>query len=50
VKDTDGNYVREIRIVGNVDSNYPSAPVVFTLRITSPVQANVAVSTPNLTF
>ena len=50
VSDGNGNYIREIRVIGVIDSNYASAPVIFTLRVTSPSQSNVAITTPTLSF
>ena len=50
VSDGNGNYVRELRVVGVVDANNSSPPLVFTLRLSSSVAANIHLATPVLNF
>ena len=50
VSDGNGNYVRELRVVGILDANNPAPPLVFTLRLSSSTAANISLATPILNF
>jgi hypothetical protein len=48
--DSNGNFVREVRVLGVIDADNPSAPLVFTLRLSSAAAANIQIATPAASF
>lgn len=49
-QDTDTEWVREIRVFGEPLLSGGTQPVVLTLRLKSPVKANINVTSPPLDF
>lgn len=48
VQDVDGDWVREFRFVGTPEAEGVTPPIVKTVRVRSPIRANIEITTPNL--